>query len=147
MLGSTATLIRGASQQLLFTSFSPLFFKNYFHNFTSINTSRSFSIMATSDEFVRGNVHQNGVAVLTLDRPKALNAMNLGSRILFIYRDYYVYETILFIYRDYCFYEFQNFIHLSRLLHLRHDLFNYRDYCLYAFQNFIYLLRLLVYQF
>ncbi|KAJ6407123.1 hypothetical protein OIU84_010602 [Salix udensis] len=90
-IGHLLRVVSASRTQLLPKSKSPRIFYHHHSPPNSISLDfcfsppRSFSIMAaaapSADDFVKGNIHPNGVAVLTLDRPKALNAMNLDMDI------------------------------------------------------------------
>ncbi|KAJ9688502.1 hypothetical protein PVL29_014256 [Vitis rotundifolia] len=77
----------GASQLLnrsstLFLFRGPKSHSQYLHFSKTSSSLRGLATMAAAaEEFVKGSVHPNGVAVITLDRPKALNAMNLDMDI------------------------------------------------------------------
>lgn len=81
LIGASQFLNR--SSALLLYSHDHRCFSKGFRAFRTSPSLRTLATMASNDdEFVKGNVFPNGVAVITLDRPKALNAMNLGSYFL-----------------------------------------------------------------
>ncbi|XP_008458114.1 3-hydroxyisobutyryl-CoA hydrolase-like protein 3, mitochondrial isoform X1 [Cucumis melo] len=80
LLGFTASQFLFKSSTLPLSQTLPSL--TLFHIHSNSLSRRTLAAMAgTDDQFVKGSVHPNGVAVITLDRPKALNAMNLDMDI------------------------------------------------------------------
>jgi hypothetical protein len=75
-----------------------------FSSYSLSKTKPSFSfrpISSMAEEFVKGTVNSNGVAVLTLDRPKALNAMNLGFHFSYNYYHFFLLSSDFFLFLNY----------------------------------------------